>query len=1123
MFSKTLSGNSKRSSSIIALLIFMMLFNFNYNSSDFPANNQNPDQNPDFLNNVNFPKTSNSDYSSNSSGTGTDVNITLLQSYKNDTVLFMNSSKSNNLSAVVITPTNQMFNTTSSNISISQLNAYNNTYKIQEDQHGLTDQEITENTTVAASFQVPSTCYFSEVIPYFNITTEGNLSILISNSTWNATHERPDVGNYKSDVIFTEILETTSLFSYMTFTTEQTLLDISNTDNNTFFVIFYVPDSNGEFDWKRINENNNIANESFSYETHSHNDWDFIPDGDGVNSSDFCFNFTLSPLNATPNPNQINLRVNQSDIQIWNNTENQGNWISNEIWNGGDSARLNFSFDCSWPNSTWNVNNVEIQYALRTENNQSKFFIPNSDSLVYWNVEYKAEQFNTSEFNDFKINFSVPISWDPIDAYRDESSNQVSFTSVNVSESEKIVQIEISLPYGNNTWFLNLTNPNLKETMELQIDGFDSNFAYFQDIITPAVTFDEEISGDVYLECYYPNGTMVDNLQKKTVSNNDSFSFDPWDPSEDVGINYGLYKIQVKWNNSIDKAILDERELEIYANTSFVIEGYESSSIIKYSSSDIINISLYFEDVQSSAEGDELPIDDAIIYYWIAGTVHNITVNNGTSGYYNFSVQVDDFDVGLNEILITLNKTYYQNHSISYEFIRNSLPTIENVTINPNLTYTNDTLISLILGSNDPDIEDNITFSYHWFKNGDLIEGEIYANLNPSNFQRGDQIIVEVSPYDGYDWGVSQNSSIKLIENFAPIINWINFTEETVYTNDTLSVNIGPVVDIDLDYITFTYRWFKNGSLIEEEVNSTLNPSNFQQNDKIIVEITPYDGFSKGMPLNSSSITINRLGNPKNPSNLNWIWIIPIILAITMPILSYILIKRKKKMPKLGIIVDDFEKYKNIIDDEQNIRMVFIIHKESSVLFAKKLYGLKDETSKSDLISGFLNAVSGWGQEVKKSEKADGLRLLVWNEFSILLNHGEYITAAIVSDSIIRSDEMKERIDSLTNSFEEMYDEEIKSFSGNIKSFEGFSLQIDDILKTHHQYKCKVDYKKLETLEISKSIKKFFQNLSYVQNDFFVIDLIQDITDQKIFKKKNDAYKLLYDFLKDRVIYPDLS
>ncbi len=831
MYSRYLSGNLKKSSAIIVLLIFMMLFNLNDYSLDFLANNQNPDQNLYFLNNVNFPKTSNSDYSSNSSGTGTDVNITLLQSYKNDTVLFMNSSKSNNLSAVVITPTNQMFNTTSSNISISQLNAYNNTYKIQEDQHSLTEQEIIENTAVASSFQVPSTCYFSEVIPYFNITTEGNLSIMISNSTWNATHERPDVGNYKSDVIFTEILTNTSQFSYMTFTTEQTLLDISNTDNNTFFVIFYVPEDNlGEFQWARAGVGNSIVNESFSYEKEGNNDWDYIPHDDEVNSSDFCFNYTISPLNSTPNPNQINLKVNQSDIQTWNNTENKGNWISDEIWNGGDSARLNFSFSCSWPNTTWNINNIEIQYALRTEKNQSKFFIPNSDSLVYWNVEYKAEQFNTSVFSDFKINYSVPISWNPIDAYRDDITNKVNFTYVIISESEKIVQIDIPSSFGNNTWFLNLTSTNLKSNIKLLKDGIETNSAYFEDIITLNVSFSEEISGDVYLEIFYPNGTILNNIQKETVNNNDYITFDPWNLSEDVGCNNGTYKIQVKWNNSLDKAILDEIYLEI---------------------------------------------------------------------------------------------------------------------------------------------------------------------------------------------------------------------------------------------------------------NENLN----------------------------------------NPSSFNWIWIIPIIFAITIPILAYVLLKRKKIeiITPIGHIPDDFEKFKNLINDEQNIRMVFIIHKETSVLLSKKLYGLKDESAKSDLISGFLSALSGWGQEVNKSADADGLRLLVWNNFSILLSHGEYITTAIVSDSSIKSDEMKERINLLLKSFEDCYGEGIKDFSGKIKQFEEFAFEIDDTLKTYHQNVCKINYDELEKFEISKSIKKFFQNISYVQNDFFIIDLIQDITDQKLFKNSINAYKLLYDLLKDGIIYPDLT
>jgi len=158
MASKYLNGNFKKSTTIIALLIFILIFNFTDYSRDSIQNNQNSD----IIDNVNFPKTSNSEYSSISSGTGTDVDITLLQSYKNNTEIFMDSSHSDNLSIVVTTPTNQLFNTTSSNISISQLSTHKNTYKIQID-GSLTESDITNSYMLAASIKIPMTCIFQNL------------------------------------------------------------------------------------------------------------------------------------------------------------------------------------------------------------------------------------------------------------------------------------------------------------------------------------------------------------------------------------------------------------------------------------------------------------------------------------------------------------------------------------------------------------------------------------------------------------------------------------------------------------------------------------------------------------------------------------------------------------------------------------------------------------------------------------------------------------------------------------------------------------------------------------------------------------------------------------------------
>ena len=106
--------------------------------------------------------------------------------------------------------------------------------------------------------------------------------------------------------------------------------------------------------------------------------------------------------------------------------------------------------------------------------------------------------------------------------------------------------------------FYKLTSSNLKSNIKLLKDGIEKNSTYLQDIITLNVSFNEEI--------YYPNGIIIDNIQKETMNNNNYNSFNPLNLSKNVGLNECIYKIQVKWNNLLDKAILDEIYLEIKKN-----------------------------------------------------------------------------------------------------------------------------------------------------------------------------------------------------------------------------------------------------------------------------------------------------------------------------------------------------------------------------------------------------------------------------------------------------------------------------------------------------------------------------------------------------------------------------
>ncbi len=97
--------------------------------------------------------------------------------------------------------------------------------------------------------------------------------------------------------------------------------------------------------------------------------------------------------------------------------------------------------------------------------------------------------------------------------------------------------------------------------------------------------------------------------------------------------------------------------------------------------------------------------------------------------------------------------------------IQNTPPTITSVTITPDPAYANDTLTASPTSPYDPD-EDTITYTYQWQKyetsNWVNITGATNQTLEPENFAQGDQIKVICTPYDGQDYGTTQEATITI-------------------------------------------------------------------------------------------------------------------------------------------------------------------------------------------------------------------------------------------------------------------------------------------------------------------------------------------------------------------------
>ncbi|MFX0143207.1 MAG: hypothetical protein ACFE9C_03950, partial [Candidatus Hodarchaeota archaeon] len=133
-----------------------------------------------------------------------------------------------------------------------------------------------------------------------------------------------------------------------------------------------------------------------------------------------------------------------------------------------------------------------------------------------------------------------------------------------------------------------------------------------------------------------------------------------------------------------------------------------------------------------------------------------------------------------------------------------------------------------------------------------------------------------------------------------------------------------------------------------------------------------------------------------------------------------------------------------ILDDLVKISYIMIIHKEVGVSIFNKQISLEDIDS--DLISGFLQAISQFRSEIKKgSTAAKGKEFeMDYGDFKIVIADGDYVRVALILDGT-PSEKLKDNLWLFTEDFEKRFGPELKQFTGELTAFR----TADDLIERH--------------------------------------------------------------------------
>jgi hypothetical protein len=264
-----------------------------------------------------------------------------------------------------------------------------------------------------------------------------------------------------------------------------------------------------------------------------------------------------------------------------------------------------------------------------------------------------------------------------------------------------------------------------------------------------------------------------------------------------------------------------------------------------------------FIDPDPAGTGDELtcelgltiePDGDSTTYSY------TWSVNDISTAATTATLSSDHFDKG-DSVACTVTPTDGIDVGLSTTswplLIANTAPSVDGVSIAPELVSTGDVLTCAYTGFSDPDGSDVPDLStYEWFLNGISVgEGVAYVG----DFIGGDILTCEVTPFDGETPGSVVSASVT-VENTSPLISGVSIIPTTPHADDTVNCSWSGWYDADDDADMSVATWLVNG---DEVGTGTTLAGMFSGGDVVSCRVIAFDGTAEGTELSTSVIVLN--------------------------------------------------------------------------------------------------------------------------------------------------------------------------------------------------------------------------------------------------------------------------
>ncbi|MFX0165034.1 MAG: hypothetical protein ACFE9V_06900, partial [Candidatus Hodarchaeota archaeon] len=646
---------SKRIFILLALTAMLSITAFNPNifnfSSSYNLTNINTPNDPIFIDEIIAAS-----YSSDYGNSGENLNISLHQS-KIDvgTPLFeiTNASDSNNNTFYIDSPFESTFNSTLSQIFVEDIYAPNQTLNI-EDQFSWTQPTTSK---IWSSFEVIGDCYLENIS--LSLQNTGGLGWeeyqvqLYNAQLWNfgGTDYIKHFSNQRTIGTYNQSYSAGRIWFNITNIHEA--LDVDNTYNNTFFIaVLGLTNDNGNWDFE--NEGDGTDDSIV---------WDLAnPNTPALPARDQLMKIDLSPNGGnTPFPTEISLKINNNIVE--NKDYGSGNVTIAKDFTSLPT-QLDYELTAEWWDVSCNITKIQANYTKSDLKSATSFTVQGSGQDINWNTtRIGGLNFFDSDFSNYKINFSVPANWQNLQAFNGIGNNKTDDTNLGpIVGGYRTLQI---INAGNGTyWFINATSNNLLHTIHTYVNSIEKETVNYTDTVSFLANFTEPIiDGNINLTVYSPAPGYYSNHTYANASlvTDSEISLQDWFIPDNATDNYGLYKIQVYWNNGTAAGFL-EKDLTIIAITDLKLISPQSGK--EYFEGEIFDITLFYNDTGYN-QGDRGIVSATVTEN--SGSLSGPSTN-GTDGYYIYNLNTSDYAFGWNSITFEANKTYFNNAITDFTF-----------------------------------------------------------------------------------------------------------------------------------------------------------------------------------------------------------------------------------------------------------------------------------------------------------------------------------------------------------------------------------------------------------------------------------------------------------------------